>query len=40
MILILTADLKERAHDAKGINAGASVMRRPDWKGDFYNGKT
>ena len=40
MILLLTAALKKRAHNAKGINAGASALRRLDWKGDFYNGKT
>lgn len=40
MILLLTASLRERAHGVKGINAGASALRRLDWKGDFYNGKT
>ena len=39
MILLLTATLKKRAHDVKGINAGASTLRRLDWKGDFFNGK-
>ncbi len=39
MILLLTT-LKERAHDVEGINAKALALHRPDWKGDFYNGKT
>ena len=30
MILLLTATLKKRAHDVKGINAGASALRRLD----------